>query len=335
MNTETEIDMNDIELEIYNGENDAELEIYNDENDAELEIYNDENDAEIEINNDIIPSISLTNDVKQLIECLVVEEINHNERQNGFFEELLRLWFGNNVTVRSLIEHKEYEERLIDCKRYICNMIAQYLPDNDDNIYSAYYSLKRDGKYEEHNGDLCTVHYIKDFDMKNFRLYVNNINRKVKYQYNILVKKFEIYLTQKAADEGLLVVQNELKIRIQSQRKAKTTTSYAPFLVKFNATKKKKRPTRIDDFLKAVITTKKAKVSNNILYQHVDEILEEDTDCKLNIDEIINKLETLLVDKIINKKTVQKYIQDRAYIAVDSKESDKVSNNNSSYYEIK
>ena len=42
----------------------------------------------------------------------------------------------------------------------------------------------------------------------------------------------------------------------------------------------------------------------------------------------------MLVDKIINKKTVQKYIQDRAYIAVDSKESDKVSNNNSSYYEI-
>ena len=42
----------------------------------------------------------------------------------------------------------------------------------------------------------------------------------------------------------------------------------------------------------------------------------------------------MLVDKIINKKTVQKYIQDRTYIAVDSKESDKVSNNNSSYYEI-
>jgi hypothetical protein len=212
-------------------------------------------------------------------------------------------------------------------------MIAQYLPDRDDNIYSAYYSLKKDGKYEEHNGDLCTVHYIKDFDMNNFRQYVNNINRKVKYQYNILVKNFEIFLTQKAADEGLLVVQNELKIRIQSQRKAKTTTSYGPFL-KFNATKKKKRPTHIEDFLKAVTTTKKAKISNNILYQHVDEILEEDTDCKLNIDEIINKLETLLEDKIINKKTVQKYIEERAYIAVDSKESDKVSNNNISYYEI-
>jgi hypothetical protein len=170
--------------------------------------------------------------------------------------------------------------------------------------------------------------------MNNFRLYINNINRKVTYQYKILVKNFEIFLTQKAADEGLLVVQNELKIRIQSQRKAKTTTSYGPFLVKFNATKKKKRPTRIDDFLKAAITTKKAKVSNNILYQHVDEILEEDTDCKLNIDEIINKLETLLVDKIINKEAVLSYIQQRAYIAVDSKESDKVSNNNSSYYEI-
>ena len=97
---------------------------------------------------------------------------------------------------------------------------------------------------------------------------------------------------------------------------------------------KNKRPTHIDDFRKSITTTKKATVSNKILYQHVDEILEEDTDCKLNIDEIINKFETLLVDKIINKKTVQKYIQDRAYIAVDSKESDKVSNDTSSYYEI-
>ena len=155
MNTETEIDMNDTELEIYN-----------DENDAELEIYNDENDAEIEINNDIIPSISLTNDVKQLIQVLIVKQINHHERQNGFFEELLRLWFGNNVTVRSLIEHKEYRKRLNDCKQYVCQMIAQYLPDRDDEIYSAYYSLKRDGKYEDHNGDLCTVRYVKDVNME-------------------------------------------------------------------------------------------------------------------------------------------------------------------------
>ena len=165
-------------------------------------------------------------------------------------------------------------------------MIAQYLPDRDDEIYSAYYSLKRDGKYEDHNGDLCTVRYVKDVDMEILSKYIGNINRKVYKQFDILVKNFELFLTKKVADEGLKV-----------------------------------------DFFQTV--------SDKILYQHVDEILEEDTDCKLNIDEIKNKLETLLVDKIINNKTVQKYIQERAYIAVDSKESDKVSNNNSSYYEIK
>ena len=257
MNTETEIDMNDTELEIYN-----------DENDAELEIYNDENDAEIEINNDIIPSISLTNDVKQLIQVLIVEQINHHERQNGFFEELLRLWFGNNVTVRSLIEHKEYRKRLNDCKQYVCKMIAQYLPDRDDEIYSAYYSLKRDGKYEDHNGDLCTVRYVKDVNMEILSKYIGNINRKVYKQFDILVKNFELFLTKKVADEGLKVDRDILKIRTSSQRKAKKTTNYGPFL-KFNSTKKKKRPMHIDDFLKAVITTKKAKViltffTNNI-----------------------------------------------------------------------
>ena len=49
---------------------------------------------------------------------------------------------------------------------------------------------------------------------------------------------------------------------------------------------------------------------------------------------MITKLETLL-GKNFNKETVLRYIQERAHIAVDSKESDKVSNNNSSHYEIK
>ena len=83
MNTETEIDMND-----------KELEIYNDKNDADMEIYNDEND-------DIIPSISLTNDVKQLIQVLIVEQINHHERQNVF----LKCFLGFGLEIMSLCAH--------------------------------------------------------------------------------------------------------------------------------------------------------------------------------------------------------------------------------------
>ena len=232
----------------------------NHEKDTELVIGNDENDTEIDINNeDNIPNISLTDDVKELIKDLIVEQVDHNERQRSFFEELLRLWFGNNFTVRSIKEEQKHTGRLLNCKQYVCKMIAQYLPDGDNELYSAYFSLRRDGKYEVHNGDVCTLYYIKDVDMVEYAKYIRSINRKVVNQYNILVKNFELYLTEKAEDEGFLEDRDKLpKIRIKSQRNT-TPISYAPFL-KFSSTKKKKRTTYIDDFRKTITTKKKATV---------------------------------------------------------------------------
>ena len=216
MNTETEIEMNDTDLVAENDENDSELNINND---------------------DIIPNNSLTNEVKELIEQLVIEERDHNERQRGFFEALLRLWFGDNA-VRSIKNNQEHTERLIHCKKFVCQMIAKYLPAEDNHIYSAYYSLQKDGKCEVYDGDVYKVTYVKDIDMKEFSKHVYNIKRKVVNQFNILVKNFQLYLTEIAERDKLMEERDKLiKVRLPTQREVKKTTNFGPFL-KWITTKK-------------------------------------------------------------------------------------------------
>ena len=50
-------------------------------------------------------------------------------------------------------------------------------------------------------------------------------------------------------------------------------------------------------------------ISNEIIYRHVDEILKEDPNKKLNRTAICEKLDTLLGTKV-NKQTVYRYIEE-------------------------
>ena len=47
----------------------------------------------------------------------------------------------------------------------MCKIIAQYLPDGENERYSAYFPLKRDGKYEVHTEGVYTVYEVKDVNM--------------------------------------------------------------------------------------------------------------------------------------------------------------------------
>ena len=61
-------------------ENDTELVIVSDENDTELVIVSDENDTELDFGKVGATSISLNENLKGLIEDMIVEEINHNDK---------------------------------------------------------------------------------------------------------------------------------------------------------------------------------------------------------------------------------------------------------------
>jgi hypothetical protein len=206
--------------------------------------------------------------VKGLIEELIVEEIHHKDKQSSFFEELLRIWFGENFTVRSIRERKEHIVKFIDCKQYVCRIFAQYLPDEESEIYEAYFKLRKDGKYVRTEnvttaGNVTTVRELKDYDMGEYAKYIGNLNRKIKSQYKILLDNFELYLKEKVEEEifleGLKDIPFADRIRMRSQRNT-NVINYAPFMQ--TTTKKlKNRPKKtIDDFRKTITAMKKANV---------------------------------------------------------------------------
>jgi len=83
---------------------DLELSIENDE----LALMNVENSTELDKTNDgnnpvsIISSINLTDQVKRIIDNLITESFRHKEYQSNCFEELIKIWLGENFLAVSL-----------------------------------------------------------------------------------------------------------------------------------------------------------------------------------------------------------------------------------------
>ena len=126
---------------------DSELDMINEESITELDMVNYGKDTEV-----ITSSIYLNDQVKNLIEELVVEQIRHKEKQILCFNELMKIWYGENfISAPTKLDIQKESGNFDDCKKYILETIARYLPDGESELYSAYYSLKRDGK--------CAIHY--------------------------------------------------------------------------------------------------------------------------------------------------------------------------------
>jgi len=93
------------------------------------------------------------------------------------------------------LDIKKETERFDDCKAYIFNNIAKYLPNGDNKLYSAYYSLKDKGNNEVHTDGECTIYIQAQIDVNLFREYIKILNQKILRQYKILKYNFQIYLT--------------------------------------------------------------------------------------------------------------------------------------------
>ena len=238
---------------------DSELDMINEESITELDMVNYGKDTEV-----ITSSIYLNDQVKNLIEELVVEQIRHKEKQILCFNELMKIWYGENfISAPTKLDLQKESENFDDCKHYIFKTIARYLPDGENKLYSMYYSIKRDGKYADHCEGVCTIYTKDDFDIELLADFIYNLNKKIDRQYKILRQNFIVYLQEMMEDEEtneqIKKVPFYEKLRMKSQRKTiNKVASLKPFL-NFKPQKRKPKKT-INDFLKAIPATKKAKV---------------------------------------------------------------------------
>ena len=240
-----------------NEENITELDMGNYEKD--MVMVNDENDAEV-----FTSSIYLNDQVKNLIEELVVEQIRHKEKQILCFNELMKIWYGENfISAPTKLDIQKESGNFDDCKKYIFETIARYLPDGESELYSAYHSLKRDGKCAIYHAGISTIYSKEDLDIQLFYDFIHNLNKKLDRQYKILRHNFIVYLQEMMEDDEMnnkvVEVPFYEKLRLKSQRKTiNKVDSLKPFL-NFKTQKRKPKKT-INDFLKAKPATKKAKV---------------------------------------------------------------------------
>jgi len=92
-----------------------ELALMNIQNCTELDMTNVGNNA-VSINS----SINLTDKVKNIIDNLVIESFRHKEYQRNCFEELIKIWLGDNfLAISSTLDIKKETDRFDDCKAYI------------------------------------------------------------------------------------------------------------------------------------------------------------------------------------------------------------------------
>ena len=162
-------------------------------NNDKLVLTNDENNEGV-----ITSSISLTDDVKIIFDNLIIEQFRHQDYQIDCFEELIKIWFGENFLVTSTLDIKKETERFEDnCKDYILKTISKYLPDGENKLYSAYYSLKNTGNYVDNTDGECTIYHKNQIDIKQYSRYIENLNVKIVRQYNNLKYNFGVYLKEK------------------------------------------------------------------------------------------------------------------------------------------
>jgi len=267
----------DIKLGIDNNELKTEFYKLNDEKVTELTIMNENNSDIVKgLNDDIVnvlaTNINLSDKEKKVIDNLILGQIEHQNRQQQCFEELLKIWFGENILVSSSISDlQKLTKRFTECKKYFCKSIAQYLPDGENALYSAYYSLKKDGIYEEHTGDVCTIYKKEDVDMGQYSKYIVSLNKKIYRQYDILQDNFNLYLEEKAEEEEVMEEINKVplinRIRIKSQRNTPKVLTYKPWLQFVTRKRKNRANITIDNFRKAITASKKRKVNPINMYQ--------------------------------------------------------------------
>jgi len=227
------------------------------ENCTELNIINESNNGGL-----ITSSLNLTDKVMNIIDNLVVEQFRHKEYLSNCFEELIKIWLGDNfLAVSSTLDIKKETDRLDDCKDYILKTISKYLPDGENELYSGYYSLMDTGDYVEYNDGKCTIYQKNKIDTKQFYGYINHLNEKILRQYNNLKYNFGVYLTEKLEDAEFYKLNND-PVLFELRRSARITKifDYKPML-QWNKTKTKKT---ITHFLKtnttSNTTSKKRKV---------------------------------------------------------------------------
>ena len=103
--------------------------------------------TEIEIVNrpEIPSSILLTENVKELIKDLIIEDNEQFDRKKYYYEALLRIWLGDNwIGDNSSGELNELlgsSNTFSKCQKYIKELISKNLPDGETEIYNAYYSI--------------------------------------------------------------------------------------------------------------------------------------------------------------------------------------------------
>jgi len=165
-------------------DNNNDVALMNIEDCTELDMMNYGNNAV-----SITSSINLTDNVKNIIDNLVIESFRHKDYLSNCFEELIKIWLGENfLAVSSTLDIKKETERFDDCKAYIFNTIGKYLPDGENEIYSAYYALKKignitvdsNGNIVENTGGECTIYEKNQIDVNQLFEYIRNLNKKNK-----------------------------------------------------------------------------------------------------------------------------------------------------------
>ena len=231
----------------------------NEENYVVLNIKNEMNDGGL-----ITSSINLNDRVKNTIDNLVIEHFRHTEYQSSCFEELINTWLGENFLVTSSkLDIKNETERFeINCKDYILQTFAKYLPDGENDLYAGFYSLKKTGSIMEYKDGECTIYEKHKINFRQFSKYIEGLNAKILRQYNNLKYNFGVYLTEKLEDAECFKLNND-PVLFQLRRSARITKifDYKPML-QWNKTKTKKT---ITHFLKtnttSNTTSKKRKVN--------------------------------------------------------------------------
>jgi len=219
----------------------------NEENYVELNIKNEMNNGGL-----ITSSVNLTDRVKNTIDNLVIEHFRHTEYQSSCFEELINTWLGENFLVTSSkLDIKNETERFeINCKDYILQTFAKYLPDGENDLYAGFYSLRKTGSITEYKDGECTIYEKHKLSFRQFSKYIEGLNAKILRQYNNLKHNFEVYLKEKLEDAEL---ENNEPVLFQLRKSARITTKtdYKPML-QWNKTKTKKT---IKNFLKTNTTS--------------------------------------------------------------------------------
>ena len=156
--------------------------------------------TEIEIVNrpEIPSSILLTENVKELIKDLIIEDNEQFDRKKYYFESLLRIWLGENWIGNNLSGNLNEllgpSNTFTKCQKYIKELISENLPDGETEIYNAYYSLLDKGKCEVRNGEDIIVYTKNVFEMKTFSYYIRNLNIKIDRQYVHLLAEFKSFI---------------------------------------------------------------------------------------------------------------------------------------------